>query len=117
MQEAPDYVGLIADAREQPVWVIQVDAASRELAVKAVQPVAMPPNSACELWLIDADGRAYSLGMLPEVGTRTLILPRPGGQLFKGTRQLKVTLEPPGGSPTEQPSGPVLYEGMVLTLG
>jgi anti-sigma-K factor RskA len=37
------------------------------------------------------------------------------GQVLQGTSALAVTLEPPGGSPSGAPTGPVLYVGK-LTL-
>jgi anti-sigma-K factor RskA len=37
------------------------------------------------------------------------------GEVLKGANGLAVSLEPPGGSPTGAPTGPVLYVGKLNT--
>jgi anti-sigma-K factor RskA len=76
-----------------------------------VAPRPEPKPHAFELWDI-AGGPPRPLGLLPQnlgraVALPVTQLPPPGGVLA-------VSLEPPGGSPTGLPTGPVLYQGKVL---
>ena len=59
-----------------------------------------------------AAGRARSLGLISASGATVLDRERlPKTLLRGGTAALAVSLEPPGGSPTGAPTGPVLYAG------
>lgn len=73
-----------------------------------VQPngtIAVPNDHDLQLWALTAgETRPRSLGVLPP-GGRALSAALPPGT------QLLVSLEPRGGSPTGQPTGPVLYGG------
>ncbi len=82
------------------------------VVLAAVTPAAVPQGRDLELWILPPGAqKVASLGVLPASG-RTLRLPsRPPA----GT-QLLVSLEPRGGSPTGQPTGPVLYKGTLTRL-
>jgi anti-sigma-K factor RskA len=112
-----DYVGVVSDEEEQPLWVIRASARARQLSMKVMRPVDMPPNSACELWLVTADGSTRSLGILPERGSRTVALPAVADAIRGEAAQLAVSIEPAGGSPQGEPTGPIVYRGTLLTSG
>lgn len=80
------------------------------LSVRAVMPVAVASGKDLELWALSAGTtRPVSLGVIPAVAQR-LVVQHPGVQLVQNTKLL-VSLEPKGGSPTGQPTGPVLFAG------
>ncbi len=64
-----------------------------------------------ELWVIEGDKPPVSLGVIP-VGAATTVPVTPSlqQQLEQGA-VLAVSVEPPGGSPTGQPTGPVVATG------
>lgn len=62
------------------------------------------PGRSFEVWLVAGDAAPVSLGLLPASGA--IDLPRPEG-LASGM-VIAVSDEPAGGSPTGQPTGPVL---------
>jgi anti-sigma-K factor RskA len=64
-----------------------------------------------ELWLIEGDKPPVSLGVIP-VGAATTVpvTPTIQQQIEQGAI-LAVSVEPPGGSPTGQPTGPVVATG------
>jgi anti-sigma-K factor RskA len=109
---APTVVAVLAAPGGEPGWVAVTGPKPGEISVSAVAPKLESGPHAFELWGI-AGGAPRALGLLPQrpgsaLGLRASALPPPGGVLG-------VSLEPPGGSATGLPTGPVLYQGKVLT--
>ncbi len=107
----PVVVAVLAGHAGEPGWVAIAGPSAGEVSFAAVAPPAESRPHAFELWGI-AGGPPRALGLLPRqsggaVVLRAARLPSPGGVLA-------VSLEPPGGSPTGSPTGPVLYQGKVL---
>jgi anti-sigma-K factor RskA len=73
-----------------------------------VQPAG--PGQSHELWIIPADGKPRSMGVMPERTMRVTVDDQMAGQFDVGVT-LAVSLEPSGGSPTGAPTGPVLASG------
>jgi anti-sigma-K factor RskA len=68
-------------------------------------------GKAPELWMIPADGKPRSLGVIPDRKAATMTLaPAERHMLAEGV-MLAVSLEPAGGSPTGAPTGPVVMKG------
>ena len=80
------------------------------LTVRPDGTIAVSGDHDLELWALAAgETRPRSLGVLPAGGKRL------AAALAPGTRLL-VSLEPRGGSPTGQPTGPVLYGGRLAAM-
>ncbi len=80
------------------------------LVVRPTAPIAVPTDKDLELWaLAQGETRPRSLGVLPASGRQLTASLAPNTQLL-------VSLEPKGGSPTGQPTGPVLYGGWLTTI-
>jgi anti-sigma-K factor RskA len=80
------------------------------LIVQPTVPITVPAGKDLELWALpQGETKPRSLGVLPPSG-RQLV-----AELTSNT-QLLVSLEPKGGSPTGQPTGPVLYGGSLVTM-
>lgn len=114
---APTHVAVLAAADGAAVLVARLDAGSRRLVLDPVALPSIEPDQALELWLLPPDGTApRSLGLLPASAAATphsTELPAAdAGDLGRGA--LAVSLEPSGGSPTGQPTGPVLYRGAIV---
>ena len=69
-----------------------------------------------ELWLIPPDGRPRAVGLLRADQTVVLALPPDLAALAKNNAVLAVSLEPPGGSTTGLPTGPVIATGKLTSL-
>lgn len=109
----PDVEVAIANEAQEVLWVIEADTQHNRLHVRAVRDVPIPDDKSLELWLLLADGGApVSLGLMPEAKGSDQIL-RPAAQLRTGNG-FAVSLEPRGGSPTGQATGPILH---VQTFG
>lgn len=107
-------LAVLAGADGAACWLVEADAASAALRV---QPVAATsePERVPELWVLPADsGAPVSLGLLATTGPQTRSLdPRTLGAL-EGGAALAVSLEPPSGSPTGAPTGPVVQTGTLI---
>jgi anti-sigma-K factor RskA len=86
-----------------------VEAERGEIRLAAVNPRGVEAGRVMQLWALPQGATApTSLGLVPESGrlrvTPRGIRPEPG-------MLIEITLEPPGGSPTGRPTGPILFIG------
>ncbi|MCD6005439.1 MULTISPECIES: anti-sigma factor [Halomonadaceae] len=106
-------VFVVQDESRTPGWIISATTGG-ELIVQAVQPTQVSSNQTGELWLI-AEGTPISLGLLPEQGNLRL---HPSAelraQLFNA--DLAVSIEPRGGAPDGQPTGPIIDHGRLVPM-
>jgi anti-sigma-K factor RskA len=84
----------------------------------AVVPAAFSADATRvpELWLIPPDGRPRPIGLLRADAPVTLPLSGELAGLAKTNATLAVSLEPPGGSTTGLPTGPVIGAGKLTNL-
>jgi anti-sigma-K factor RskA len=69
-----------------------------------------------ELWLIPPDGRPRSLGVINRDEPARITIPAELIGHLGTEASLAVSLEPAGGSPTGQPTGPVIAHGKLTAL-
>jgi anti-sigma-K factor RskA len=112
-QKAPLVAGL--DGGGQHHFVATIDMARGSIAVV---PAAFSADATRvpELWLIPADGKPRSLGLLRADRAVSITIPPELMGLTVSNAVLAVSLEPPGGSPTGLPTGPVIASGKLTTL-
>jgi anti-sigma-K factor RskA len=103
---------LTADA--QPA--LKIEAHEDYLKVEPLTFATVEPGRSLELWAITADGKPISLGVIPADGSGKIELSEVQKVLITKPIALAVSLEPKGGSPTGQPTGPVLYQGALAAL-
>jgi anti-sigma-K factor RskA len=93
-------------------FVASLSADGRALVTRPVQPVAVQPDRALELWALPPQGAPRSLGLISAAGATVVERGRLPRSLLKGdTTGFAVSVEPPGGSPTGQPTGAIVYAG------
>lgn len=87
-------------------------------ATVAIVPAAFTADATRvpELWLIPADGKPRPVGLLSADTAVSLTLPADLAALANTNAVLAVSLEPPGGSPTGLPTGPVIATGKLTSL-
>jgi anti-sigma-K factor RskA len=97
------------------VFVATVDTKNHSIAVV---PAAFSADTTRvpELWLIPADGKPRPLGLLRGDRAVTIVIPPEFVAQTVSNAVLAVSLEPPGGSPTGQPTGPVIGTGKLTSL-
>jgi anti-sigma-K factor RskA len=94
-------------------WIVSLDKAQSHLQLTPVNPPSIAAANSLQLWAIPAGGKPVSLGLIAtQQATR---LPLEQIQLSRGMT-IAISLEPAGGSPTGQPTGPVLYSGLLASL-
>ena len=106
--EAPMVVVLRATAGTDTL-VAGLSPDRREVSIQPLQPVALRPEKSLELWALPKEGKPASLGLVSGRGITALSKHR----VPSDTKALAVTMEPLGGSPTGQPTGPVVFVGDV----
>jgi len=110
-------VAIVENDDDQPMWVITADSATGIIQARAVNAEAVAVDRAYELWMLPADGPPRSLGLLPvNGGVARHDIPPALLALLGGAQGLAISLEPAGGSPTGQPTGPVLYQAPMVEL-
>lgn len=103
-------VASVVDPQHAQIWRIEARRDRDELRVSAAANLALDPARAYELWALPGAGAApVSLGLMPKSGRGTLQLNDTQRLALARSRQVAVSLEPPGGSPTGAPTGPVLF--------
>jgi anti-sigma-K factor RskA len=103
-------VATIKDAQGPLVWSIELDSRGERLRAVALPGAAAQPGHSFELWALPpGKGAPVSLGLLPDAGQLERTLSIAQRAALASATQVAVSLEPPGGSPTGAPTGPVLY--------
>lgn len=111
------YVAVVTDAQQRIAWLVSASPRLATLEVRTLEPQVVAGDRSFELWLLPGGGKApRSLGLLGADADATRLLPRPIADSLPSGTGLAVSLEPTGGSPTGQPTGPVLYQGRLLRL-
>lgn len=108
-----EYNATLVAANQQPA--LQIKAFGDHLQVEPLSLAAVEPTRALELWAIAPGGKPVSLGLVPTSGKGRIQLSKAQQALLNAPLTLAVSLEPQGGSPTGQPTGPVLYQGALAS--
>jgi anti-sigma-K factor RskA len=111
---APMLATLGASGR-QPNFVAAINAGGTSLMIVPAALLTSDPR-AMELWLIPAGDKPHSLGLIEPGRPVRLEVPRDMAARITADTALAVSLEPPGGSPTGQPTGPVIASGKLTAL-
>jgi anti-sigma-K factor RskA len=95
-------------------FVASVAGDGRSLVTRPLLQVALERDRVLELWSVPPQGAPRSLGLIKADGVTVLDRRRlPAGLRSGGTAALAVSVEPPGGSPTGAPTGPVVFAGQL----
>jgi anti-sigma-K factor RskA len=114
-QAAPrEYVAILQKDAASPAFEVTVNLDKQELTVRPVAARA-PPGKSYELWIIDAKlGAPRSLGVVGETPRAANLSAYDPAVVADAT--YAVTVEPPGGSPTGQPSGAPVFVGKLIPI-
>lgn len=102
------YVAVLGGEGGAPAFVASVDTAAGTIRLRRVG-TAPPPDKSFELWKVPESGPTVSLGVADS--EREL---KPLDVSLRPGERLAISVEPKGGSPTGQATGPVVYIGTLL---
>jgi anti-sigma-K factor RskA len=111
----PSYVATLKDKSGKTMLMLYVGRNSDEVWMK-YEGDAMPQGASLELWGLDAQGKPKSLGLIRNTGAMQMKLPDRAERMVAQYKTLAVSMEPPGGSPSGSPTGPVMYQGECQTF-
>lgn len=103
----------IAQDNGQVGWVATMDLQHARMVVVPARPQTLPGGRAAELWLIPQGQKPVAVGMIDTHAPTTLAIDTALVKRLGSTSALAVSVEPPGGSPTGQPTGPVIAKGAI----
>jgi anti-sigma-K factor RskA len=122
-RDPPDFsdtsiVAVVRDSERHPVWAIRLARAAHQIAADTLRDEPAPPGRVYQLWLLVADRTGpRQLGLLPPSGRKRIAVSPENARLLAAAGELVVTLEPAGGSPNREPSGPPVFRGALERAG
>lgn len=114
-RQDPLFVAVLTAPDAVPRMVVSMHAPD-EMRVRMVKPWAGTEGKSLELWVLPKQGAPRSLGLVPNAMGDMVIRVAAGDPRVQGANALAVSLEPAGGSPSGQPTGPVLCSGAVAPV-
>lgn len=111
---APQY--LIATLKREGSssgWTATVDAQHARIVVVPPRDLAIGSTQSTQMWMIPPGSKPLSLGVIDASRPTVVHVPPERLDALRAKVTLAVSLEPRGGSPTGQPTGPVLAAGPV----
>ena len=114
---SPGMLAVVQGNQSQPLWVMNAQASKHRMSLRAVNATAAAQNKDYELWILPRQGKPIAVGLLPVSGATTQVaLSQEQIAALDSSHHLAISLEPHGGSPTGQPTGPVLYSFHMVRL-
>jgi anti-sigma-K factor RskA len=109
-------LAVLADQSAKPVMVISAEPKSHTLFVTPVSRPDIAADRDYELWALPENAAPKSLGVVKSQGVTQIKLPEPAANAVKASKAMAISVEPKGGSPTGAPTGPVVYQGAIVSL-
>jgi anti-sigma-K factor RskA len=114
-QLATQYVAVLQAGESLPAFLLTVDTRTHNFVISAMKKPPEPEKS-YQLWLVHNDmPEPKSLGVFDDSAMDVMPMQTEGpmhDMMMDGT--YAVSVEPKGGSPTGQPSGPVVFSGKLV---
>jgi anti-sigma-K factor RskA len=112
--QATNFVAIFNENDSRPAFVLTIDLASREVAIRRIA-AQRQPGKTYQLWIVakSLGPTPQSLGLLSasQEPTRKRLVGFEPALLQNAT--FGISLEPEGGSPTGQPTGPALHGKLI----
>ena len=109
-------IAQIASESGQPSFYAAVNQSGTNITILPTALLTGEEQRAFELWLIPAGEKPHSLGLIDPSKPVKVTIPPDLKDRVDAQSVLAVSLEPPGGSPTGQPTGPVIANGKLTNL-
>ena len=99
----------------RPAFLATIDLSRGTMLVLPVSAV-IPADKAAELWLIPPGDKPHSLGVVDVSHPVSVTIPPALRNAVTLKAAMAISVEPPGGSPTGQPTGPVIAKGAISSI-
>jgi anti-sigma-K factor RskA len=106
-------VVVLAGADAKPALIATALRGERHLTVKRVGNAKPEQGTVYELWALPESGPPQPLGVIPSGNITRVPFDHPVDERLSNIPSLAVSVEPPGGSSSGKPTGPVLFSGSV----
>lgn len=108
-RSTPAYLAVVSTTQGQPRWLITVHPQTQRVDMKALADNTPPPGKSYELWMLPGSGKPIAMGLMNSHGSASETVNADVISAIVGAKALAISVEPEGGSPTGQPTGPVVY--------
>jgi anti-sigma-K factor RskA len=108
---AAPMLAMLGNEQQGTKVVASWDPAARQLVLAVTGDMPSDPAHSHELWVIPTDGKPRSLGTMGAAKQMHMDLADALAQLLQQGATIAISVEPPGGSPTGAPTGPVVASG------
>ncbi len=112
---AASMVAMLGDKQGTKI-VANWNPASRQLVLAVAGDMPADPAHAHELWVIPKGSKPISLGTMGNDPMSRMDLADALAALLKKGATIAITVEPPGGSPSGDPTGPVVASGQLESV-
>ncbi len=114
-QRQPQRLVMVTDETSQPVWVVKVASRQKQLQIKTMKQLKMPPDKFCVLWLEWPDGYTTPVGVLSDDPGESR-LPLPVGMKRKPERATVAVSIESGRQAPSRPQGKIVFRGNWVEL-
>jgi anti-sigma-K factor RskA len=108
---AAPMVAMVSDEGKTMTVVANWNPDDRQLVLALAGKMPEDPGKAHELWVIPEGGSPRSLGTMADKPMSRMELAETLADLLSQGATIAISVEPPGGSPTGAPTGPVIASG------
>ena len=113
---APPLVAMMSAEGSAARLVATYDPDRHSLVVTPMAGIQAVPGHGHELWLIPADGKPRSMGIVVPGAPSRMPVAEPMLAELKADVTLALSVEPAGGSPSGSPTGPVIAAGKLARI-
>jgi anti-sigma-K factor RskA len=110
--QAGRYIAVVDSGGHEPALIAAIDTNTGEIRIRSLA-AETPAGRSLELWHVPEGEAPRSLGLLRPGAEAQTISDAAAGPLGG---ILAVSVEPEGGSPTDAPTGPVIYSGRLIPV-
>ncbi|MEO7865485.1 MAG: anti-sigma factor [Sphingomicrobium sp.] len=112
---AAPMIAMLGDDKGTKI-VANWDPDNRRLVLAVAGEMPADPGKSHELWVIPEGAKPVSLGTMSNDPKARMELANTLAELLRRGATIAVTLEPPGGSPSGDPTGPILVSGKLESV-
>ncbi|MEO6199361.1 MAG: anti-sigma factor [Sphingomicrobium sp.] len=112
---AAPMIAMLGDDKGTKI-VANWDPDNRRLVLAVAGDMPADPGHSHELWVIPEGAKPVSLGTMSNDPKARMDLANTLAELLRRGATIAVTLEPPGGSPSGDPTGPILASGKLESV-